>query len=133
MCRIKLSWTRFFRIFIFVVWNACAALIGTFLRRQTQTGIFNFMVILLMAFFCFLVSALTIIFVFNSSDLEWKLIYVGSAEDETYDQLLESVLVGPVNVGNYRFVFQAMSEKSEPRYKNGLYTWSHKVTCFSLF
>ncbi|KAG8362888.1 hypothetical protein BUALT_BualtUnG0027600 [Buddleja alternifolia] len=39
-------------------------------------------------------------------DLEWKLIYVGSAEDETYDQLLESVLVGPVNVGNYRFVLQ---------------------------
>ncbi|XP_051144476.1 probable histone chaperone ASF1A [Andrographis paniculata] len=40
-------------------------------------------------------------------DLEWKLIYVGSAEDETYDQVLESVLVGPINVGNYRFVFQA--------------------------
>ncbi|CAL5419298.1 unnamed protein product [Camellia sinensis] len=40
-------------------------------------------------------------------DLEWKLVYVGSAEDETYDQLLESVLVGPVNVGNYRFVFEA--------------------------
>uniref|UniRef100_A0A7N0TKW2 Uncharacterized protein n=1 Tax=Kalanchoe fedtschenkoi TaxID=63787 RepID=A0A7N0TKW2_KALFE len=40
-------------------------------------------------------------------DLEWKLIYVGSAEDETYDQLLESVLVGPVSVGNYRFVFEA--------------------------
>ncbi|XP_016560813.1 histone chaperone ASF1B isoform X2 [Capsicum annuum] len=39
-------------------------------------------------------------------DLEWKLIYVGSAEDETYDQLLESVFVGPVNVGNYRFVLQ---------------------------
>ncbi|RYR41428.1 hypothetical protein Ahy_A08g037815 [Arachis hypogaea] len=30
-------------------------------------------------------------------DLEWKLIYVGSAEDETYDQLLESVLVGPAD------------------------------------
>lgn len=42
-------------------------------------------------------------------DLEWKLIYVGSAEDETYDQLLESVLVGPVNVGNYRFVLQVSS------------------------
>ncbi|XP_020229251.1 probable histone chaperone ASF1A isoform X1 [Cajanus cajan] len=42
-----------------------------------------------------------------NKDLEWKLIYVGSAEDETYDQLLESVLVGPVNVGNYRFVLQA--------------------------
>lgn len=45
------------------------------------------------------------IFAFGT-DLEWKLIYVGSAEDETYDQLLESVLVGPVNVGNYRFVLQ---------------------------
>lgn len=42
------------------------------------------------------------------TDLEWKLIYVGSAEDETYDQLLESVLVGPVNVGNYRFVLQVL-------------------------
>jgi histone chaperone ASF1 len=41
-------------------------------------------------------------------DLEWKLIYVGSAEDEKYDQVLESVLVGPVNVGNYRFVFQVL-------------------------
>ncbi|KAM7467501.1 hypothetical protein LguiB_015063 [Lonicera macranthoides] len=42
-----------------------------------------------------------------STNLEWKFIYVGSAEDETYDQLLESVLVRPVNVGNYRFVFEA--------------------------
>lgn len=33
---------------------------------------------------------------------------MGSAEDETYDQLLESVLVGPVNVGNYRFVLQVL-------------------------
>uniref|UniRef100_A0ACD5U0U6 Uncharacterized protein n=1 Tax=Avena sativa TaxID=4498 RepID=A0ACD5U0U6_AVESA len=43
----------------------------------------------------------------RTPDLEWKLTYVGSAEDETYDQQLESVLVGPVNVGTYRFVFQA--------------------------
>jgi histone chaperone ASF1 len=41
-------------------------------------------------------------------DLEWKLIYVGSAEDENYDQQLESVLVGPVNVGTYRFVLQVL-------------------------
>ncbi|CAK9865421.1 unnamed protein product [Sphagnum jensenii] len=46
-------------------------------------------------------------------DLEWKLIYVGSAEDEKYDQVLESVLVGPVNVGNYRFVFQAEPPESD--------------------
>lgn len=44
----------------------------------------------------------------DNADLEWKLIYVGSAEDETYDQLLESVLVGPVKIGNYRFVLQAI-------------------------
>jgi hypothetical protein len=43
------------------------------------------------------------------ADLEWKLIYVGSAEDEKYDQVLESVLVGPVNVGNYRVVFQVFN------------------------
>uniref|UniRef100_A0A0E0JMJ4 t-SNARE coiled-coil homology domain-containing protein n=1 Tax=Oryza punctata TaxID=4537 RepID=A0A0E0JMJ4_ORYPU len=36
-----------------------------------------------------------------------QIIYVGSAEDENYDQQLESVLVGPVNVGTYRFVLQA--------------------------
>ena len=41
-----------------------------------------------------------------SADLEWKLVYVGSAEDEKYDQTLESVLVGPVNMGSFRFVFQ---------------------------
>ncbi|CAN4123615.1 unnamed protein product [Withania somnifera] len=39
-------------------------------------------------------------------DLEWKLIYVGSADDETCDQQLESVFVGPVNLGSYRFVLQ---------------------------
>lgn len=41
------------------------------------------------------------------SDLEWKLIYVGSPESEKYDQTLDSVLVGPVAPGSYRFVFQA--------------------------
>ena len=41
-----------------------------------------------------------------SADLEWKLIYVGSAESEEYDQVLDSVLVGPVYPGQYRFVFQ---------------------------
>mmetsp|Transcript_11655 Transcript_11655/g.15846 ORF Transcript_11655/g.15846 Transcript_11655/m.15846 type:complete len:219 (-) Transcript_11655:119-775(-) len=40
-------------------------------------------------------------------DLEWKLTYVGSAENEKYDQVLDSVLVGPVVAGSYRFVFQA--------------------------
>jgi histone chaperone ASF1 len=39
--------------------------------------------------------------------LEWKLTYVGSAESEKYDQILDTVFVGPVAPGQYRFVFQA--------------------------
>ncbi|KAK1165395.1 histone chaperone ASF1-like isoform X1 [Acipenser oxyrinchus oxyrinchus] len=42
-------------------------------------------------------------------DLEWKIIYVGSAESEEYDQVLDSVLVGPVPAGRHMFVFQADS------------------------
>lgn len=39
-------------------------------------------------------------------DLEWKVVYVGSAEDSTHDQILEEVLVGPVPVGVNKFVLQ---------------------------
>lgn len=40
-------------------------------------------------------------------DLEWKVVYVGSAEDSAHDQILEEVLVGPVPVGVNKFVLQA--------------------------
>lgn len=40
-------------------------------------------------------------------DLEWKIIYVGSAESEEYDQTLDSVFVGPIPEGRHMFVFQA--------------------------
>lgn len=36
-------------------------------------------------------------------DLEWKVIYVGSAESEQYDQVLDSAMVGPVQPGTYQF------------------------------
>ena len=39
-------------------------------------------------------------------DLEWRVVYVGTAENDTYDQELESVLVGPVPVGINKFVLQ---------------------------
>lgn len=42
-----------------------------------------------------------------TEDLEWKLIYVGSAESEEYDQVLDQVFVGPVPEGRHMFVFQA--------------------------
>ncbi|OEU19253.1 ASF1-like protein, partial [Fragilariopsis cylindrus CCMP1102] len=32
-------------------------------------------------------------------DLEWKVLYVGSAQDMTRDQILDEILVGPVPVG----------------------------------
>jgi len=40
-------------------------------------------------------------------ELEWKLIYVGSADCEDNDQELDSILVGPVRVGKNRFTFEA--------------------------
>lgn len=44
-----------------------------------------------------------------NSDLEWKIIYVGSAENNDHDQVLDSVLVGPVPAGKHRFSFVADS------------------------
>lgn len=41
------------------------------------------------------------------SDIECKIVYVGSAESESHDQVLDSVLVGPVPSGKHMFVFQA--------------------------
>lgn len=40
-------------------------------------------------------------------DLEWRLTYVGSADSEAYDQVLDSVLVGPVPCGVNRFELEA--------------------------
>jgi len=40
-------------------------------------------------------------------DLEWKMIYVGSAESEDYDQVLDTIYVGPVPEGRHIFVFEA--------------------------
>ncbi|KAK2179553.1 hypothetical protein NP493_483g01021 [Ridgeia piscesae] len=41
-----------------------------------------------------------------NDDLEWKIIYVGSAESEDYDQTLDTVVVGPVIAGRHMFVFE---------------------------
>ena len=44
-----------------------------------------------------------------STDLEWKMIYVGSAESAEYDQVLDSIMVGPIPVGINKFVFSVRS------------------------
>lgn len=41
--------------------------------------------------------------------------YVGSAEDETYDQVLDCIMVGPVPVGINKFVFQVWRPCRPPR------------------
>ncbi|XP_022194447.1 histone chaperone asf1 [Nilaparvata lugens] len=40
-------------------------------------------------------------------DLEWRMIYVGSAESEEHDQILDTIYVGPIPEGRHMFVFQA--------------------------
>ncbi|KAG1049216.1 hypothetical protein G6F43_008449 [Rhizopus delemar] len=46
-------------------------------------------------------------------DLEWKMVYVGAAETSEYDQVLESIMVGPIPVGTNKFVFAADAPKVE--------------------
>ncbi|KAF9437013.1 Histone chaperone asf1 [Entomortierella beljakovae] len=48
-----------------------------------------------------------------AADLEWKIIYVGSANSNAHDQVLETIMVGPVPVGVHKFVFQADAPKLE--------------------
>lgn len=48
------------------------------------------------------------------ADLEWRLTYIGNAESEEYDQVLDSVMVGPVVPGQYRFVFQVTNHDGPP-------------------
>eukprot|EP00005_Dracoamoeba_jomungandri_P005857 CAMPEP_0174260360 /NCGR_PEP_ID=MMETSP0439-20130205/9663_1 /TAXON_ID=0 /ORGANISM="Stereomyxa ramosa, Strain Chinc5" /LENGTH=171 /DNA_ID=CAMNT_0015344587 /DNA_START=6 /DNA_END=521 /DNA_ORIENTATION=- len=42
-----------------------------------------------------------------SDDLEFKLVYVGSASGPEHDQELESVQVGPIGMGIHKFIFKA--------------------------
>lgn len=44
------------------------------------------------------------------ADIEWKLVYVGSAENESYDQELDTCMVGPVPMGVNSFEFEVCSE-----------------------
>ena len=41
----------------------------------------------------------------DAAELEWKLVYVGAADDEKLDQELDSVLVGPIAIGKNEFDF----------------------------
>ena len=45
------------------------------------------------------------------SDLEWKLIYVGSGSSKEHDQVLDTVSVGPVKAGINQFVLKCAAPK----------------------
>ncbi|XP_054980440.1 10 kDa heat shock protein, mitochondrial-like [Sorex araneus] len=58
--------------------------------------------------YCFMLFEITIECIQDlSEDLEWKIIYVGSAESEEYNQVLDSVLVGSVPAVRDMLVFKA--------------------------
>ena len=40
-------------------------------------------------------------------DLEWRVVYVGSANSDQLDQVLDSALVGPVQPGHFKFRMEA--------------------------
>jgi histone chaperone ASF1 len=40
-------------------------------------------------------------------DIEWKIIYVGSSNDAKHDQVLDTALIGPLQYGAMRFIFEA--------------------------
>lgn len=40
------------------------------------------------------------------------MIYVGSAESEEFDQVLDTIYVGPIPEGRHMFVFQVQHHKS---------------------
>jgi histone chaperone ASF1 len=44
-------------------------------------------------------------------DVEFRMVYVGSTQGPEYDQMLESVMVGPVPVGVSKFVLEAPAPK----------------------
>lgn len=41
-----------------------------------------------------------------SQDIEWKVVYVGSAENSSHDQVLDEITVGPIPVGINKFILQ---------------------------
>ena len=51
-------------------------------------------------------EGLLLIGLVDNLDLEWKLTYVGDYRSTDGDQILDSVLVGPITRGTHKFCFQ---------------------------
>jgi histone chaperone ASF1 len=46
-------------------------------------------------------------------DLEWKLVYVGSARSRDHDQVLDSIDIGPLSPSTVKFIFDAPAPNLE--------------------
>jgi len=44
--------------------------------------------------------------IYREIAIEWKIIYIGSAADEKFDQVLDTVEVGPLACGTMKFTFE---------------------------
>ena len=62
------------------------------------------------------------------TDLEWKIVYIGSAESEDYDQVLDDILVGPVTVGTKKFVFQVSASRARANFSRFLVVFANLFT-----
>lgn len=51
--------------------------------------------------------------------LEWNLIYVGSSDSPAYDQVVDSVSVGPIPPGNHEFNFSSENQVDPKRIQEG--------------
>jgi len=63
----------------------------------------------------------------NHTDIEWKVIYVGSASSDQYDQELDSVLVGPVPLGVSKFVLQVSTYQTRCCCASGSRTYKRRL------
>lgn len=52
-------------------------------------------------------------------ELEWNLIYVGSPESAQYDQIVDTVSIGPIPPGNHEFDFESTNEIDPSRIQEG--------------
>jgi histone chaperone ASF1 len=83
----------------------CLSLVSLFLRTFWSGFTTSVMLLCIVSKFCALFRLHC--HFFCDTDLEWKVIYVGSAHDTAQDQVLDEILVGPVPVGVNKFVLQA--------------------------
>lgn len=67
-------------------------------------------------------------------DLEWSMIYIGSAEDDDggdmYEEVLEEVVVGPVGPGKHTFILEGPCPKLDKVPSGNIFLGGIAINCF---